>query len=236
MLTVVSEILLFLAAAALLGFAVGYLVKRAATGERLEEADREFQLRLDGRDQEIHALRREADTRKTALDSLQSRLEASDAKRQEFEETVAEREARIRELRSEMAASGSAAQREIDVLRDKLHASESEMKTRAKHVADLEAELSKARQAAAARDKEIADLKGRAAQLDTVQAQLKEKEARLRDLERRGAESPGLSREIQQRDARIQELESRFQAALDAKEAEVAKLKRRISEIEGGDV
>ena len=233
MLAVVSQIVLYLAAAALLGFAVGYFYRRAQGAEAAANLERENQIRIDARDQELHGLRRDFEQRKAAMDTLQAKIDAAEVKRLGHEGTIAEREARIRELRGELAASHAGAEKEVEALRGRLKEAQETLKERGKGTADLEAALAKARTGFDAKDKEVAELRARLSESDALQKDLRAQAARLRELERQGTSAKGLAQEISDRDARIQELESRFQAALDGKAAELEKLRRRIRELEG---
>lgn len=235
MLAVISQILLFLGLAALLGFLVGYFVHRARSTEQITLLEREQRMRIETRDQELQALRREVETRRAATEKLQGRVDAAEVKRLGHEGTLAERDARIRDLRAELAASQAGAEKELGALRGRLREAEDERKARGKAAADLEAALAKARAAFEVKDKENAELRARLAESDAAQKDLRAQAARLRDLERHRVEAKGLGRELSDRDARMEELESRFQAALDAKAAEVEKLQRRILELEGPD-
>ncbi len=237
MLSVVSQILLYLFAAALLGFGVGYLYRRQQTAADSAAAELEAQIRNESRDQELQSLRRDAEMKKTAVEALQTKLDSAEVKRLGLEGTVAEREARIRELRGELAANQAGAEKEVDALRARLKEAHDEQKARAKNTGDLEAAAAKARSAFEARDKEAAELRARLSESEALQKDLRAQAARLRDLERKGIEAQqhGQSRELQSDDARLQELESRFQHQLDTKTAELDRLRRRILELEGGD-
>lgn len=235
MLAVVSQILLYLALAALLGFLVGYLFSRARAAERVRTLEREQQIRIEARDQDLQALRRETETRRAMAEQLQVKVDAAEVKRIGHESALAERDARIRALRSEFAASQAGADKDVEALRQRLREAEEQQRTRAKGTADLEAALAKARSAFERSDKEAAALRARLAESEAAQKELRAETARLRGLAERSAEVAAGPRQAGDRDPVTQELEARFQSALDAKEAELSRLRRRILELEGPD-
>ena len=217
--SLIGQIFGCLIIAAIIGLAMGWLLRSFATSEKRQQLS-EIAARLRGREHEMDSLHHELKVRTSAVQILEGKMIASEAALKDLQADLAGKTERIASLQTELtdkATYANAMARETETLRQALSHSESTLEQRAATYADMQAELEQAQDLMVSRDQEIATLKTWVDQLEIKDAEIAKLRTSISDLE------PSRDR-LFATEARLADEQHRFRKTLEEKDAQVVRL------------
>jgi len=217
--SLIGQIFGCLIVAAIIGLAMGWLLRSFATSEKRQQLS-EIAARLRGREHEMDSLHHELKVRTSAVQILEGKMIASEAALKDLQADLAGKTDRIASLQTELADKATYANamaRETETLRQALSHTESTLEQRAATYADMQAELEQAQDLMVSRDQEIATLKTWVDQLEIKDAEILKLRTRISDLE------PSRDR-LFAAEARLADEQHRFRKTLEERDGQVVRL------------
>ncbi len=217
--TLIGQIFGCLIVAAIIGLAMGWLLRSFATSEKRQQLS-EIATRLRGREHEMDSLNHELKVRTSAVQILEGKMVASEAALKDLQADLKGKTERIASLQTELtdkATYANAMARETETLRQTLSHTESTLEQRAATYADMQVELEQAQDLMVKRDQEIATLKTWVDQLEIKDAEIAKLRTRIGDLE-------PLRDRLFTAEARLADEQQRFRKVLEEKDAQLVRL------------
>jgi len=217
--SLIGQIFGCLIVAAIIGLAMGWLLRSFATSEKRQQLS-EIAARLRGREHEMDSLHHELKVRTSAVQILEGKMIASEAALKDLQADLAGKTDRIASLQTELADKATYANamaRETETLRQALSHTESTLEQQAATYADMQAELEQAQDLMVSRDQEIATLKTWVDQLEIKDAEILKLRTRISDLE------PSRDR-LFAAEARLADEQHRFRKTLEERDGQVVRL------------
>jgi len=217
--TLIGQIFGCLIVAAIIGLAMGWLLRSFATSEKRQQLS-EIATRLRGREHEMDSLHHELKVRTSAVQILEGKMVTSEAALKDLQADLKGKTEHIASLQTELtdkANYANALARETETLRQALSRTESTLEQRAATYADMQAELEQAQDLMVSRDQEIATLKTWVDQLEIKDAEIAKLRTRISDLE------PSRDR-LFATETRLADEQQRFRKTLEEKDAQLVRL------------
>jgi len=217
--SVIGQIFGCLIVAAIIGLAMGWLLRSFATSEKRQQLS-EIAARLRGREHEMDSLHHELKVRTSAVQILEGKMVTSEAALKDLHVDLASKTERIAALQAELtdkATYANAMARETETLREALSRTESILEQRTATYTDMQAELEQAQDLMVSRDQEIATLKTWVDQLEIKDSEIAKLRTRVSDLE------PSRDR-LFATEARLADEQQRFRKVLEEKDAQLVRL------------
>ncbi len=205
--------------AAVIGLAMGWLLRSFATSEKRQQLS-EIAARLRGREHEMDSLHHELKVRTSAVQILEGKMIASEAALKDLQADLTGKTEHIASLEADLADKttyASAMARETETLRQALSHTESILDQRTATSADMKAELEQAQDLMVNRDQEIATLKTWVDQLEIKDAEIVKLRIRISDLE-------PLRDRLFAAETQLADEQHRFRKTVEEKDAQVLRL------------